>query len=162
MHPRGGILAGLVLSAAIVAGQTAQKPPDLSGIWQVMNTANWDIQGHAAAAGAYPQLGAIGAIPPGLGVVEGGEIPYLPEAAARKKENSANRWIADPEIKCYLPGVPRATYMPYPFQIVQSQKTILFSYEYASAVRIVNMESAKEAPASLNEPGGGTVPLKLT
>jgi hypothetical protein len=128
------------------APRTATGQPDLSGIWQVMNTANWDIQGHAASAGSVPQLGAIGAIPPGLGVVDGDEIPYLPAAAAKKKENLANRWTADPEIKCYLPGVPRATYMPYPFEIVQSQKTILFSYQYAGAVRIVNMEEPKPAP----------------
>ncbi len=128
------------------APRTADGKPNLSGIWQAMNTANWDIQGHAAAAGPLPQLGAIGAIPPGLGIVEGDELPYLPEAAAKRKENFANRLTLDPEVKCYLPGVPRATYMPYPFQIVQSQKTILFSYEYASAVRTVNMEKATAAP----------------
>jgi hypothetical protein len=128
------------------APRTADGKPNLSGIWQALNTANWDIQGHAAAAGPLPQMGAIGAIPPGLGVVEGDDLPYLPEAAAKKKENLANRWTADPEVKCYLPGVPRATYMAFPFQIVQSAKTILFSYEYASAVRTVNMETAKAAP----------------
>jgi hypothetical protein len=128
------------------APRTADGKPNLSGIWQTLNTANWDIQGHAAAAGPLPQMGAIGAIPPGLGVVEGDDLPYLPEAAAKKKENLANRWTADPEVKCYLPGVPRATYMAFPFQIVQSAKAILFSYEYASAVRTVNMETAKAAP----------------
>jgi hypothetical protein len=146
MNPRAGIWAGFLLAAGVAAAQAPHKPPDLSGIWQVMNTANWDIQGHPASGGALPQLGAIGAIPAGLGVVEGDEIPYLSEALAKKKENFANRWTADPEIRCYLPGVPRATYMPYPFQIVQSKNTILFSYEYASAVRLVNMESVKEAP----------------
>jgi hypothetical protein len=128
------------------APRTADGKPNLSGIWQALNTANWDIQGHAAAAGPLPQMGAIGAIPPGLSVVEGDELPYLPEAAAKKKENLANRWTSDPEVKCYLPGVPRATYMAFPFQIVQSAKTILFSYEFASAVRTVNMETAQEAP----------------
>ncbi len=131
---------------AYKAPRTASGKPDLNGIWQVLNTANWDIQGHAAAAGPLPQLGAIGAIPPGLGVVEGDELPYLPAAAAKKKANFANRWTADPEVKCYLPGVPRATYMPYPFQIVQSQNTILFAYEYAGAVRTVNMQAAPVAP----------------
>ncbi len=82
----------------------------------------------------------------GLGVVEGEEIPYLPEALAKKKENFANRLTLDPEVKCYLPGVPRATYMPYPFQIVQSKKYTLISYEYASAVRTINMENHKKAP----------------
>jgi hypothetical protein len=79
-------------------------------------------------------------------VVEGDEIPYLPAAAAKQKENFANRLSLDPEAKCYLPGVPRATYMPYPFQIVQSEKVILISYEYASAVRTINMDTAKKAP----------------
>jgi len=125
--------------------RTADGRPNLSGVWQAMNTANWDIQGHAAAAGPLPQLGALGAIPPGFGIVEG-DLPYLPEAAAKKKENFANRLTLDPEVKCFLPGVPRATYMPYPFQIVQSRNTILFSYEYASAVRTVNMEKAPPAP----------------
>ncbi len=91
-------------------------------------------------------LGATGAMPPGLGVVEGGELPYLPEAAAKKKDNFAHRLELDPEVKCYLPGVPRATYMPYPFQIVQSARHILISYEYASAARVVNMENPKKAP----------------
>jgi len=133
-------------NAAYKAPRTADGKPNLSGIWQALNTANWDIQGHAAAAGPMPQLGAIGAIPPGLGVVAGEEIPYLPAAAAKKKQNLANRFTIDPEVKCYLPGVPRATYMPYPFQIVQSDDTILFSYEYASAVRTVNMKKATPAP----------------
>jgi len=85
-------------------------------------------------------------VPPGLGVIEGDELPYLPEAAAKQKQNFANRLALDPEAKCYLPGVPRAAYMPYPFQIVQSEKYILISYEYASAVRTINMEGHKKAP----------------
>jgi hypothetical protein len=150
MHARA---FALLIAAAMARAQPGYPPPrdaagkpDLSGIWQVMNTADWNLEGHAASAGNLPQLGAIGAIPPGESVVEGGTIPYLAEAAARRKQNFANRWTADPEIKCYLPGVPRATYLPYPFQIVQSQKTILFSYEYAGAARIVNMDSNKQAP----------------
>jgi hypothetical protein len=154
MIARGSAFAGWLVAAALAAAQTpaykaprtAGGKPDLNGIWQVLNTANWDIQGHPAAAGPLPQLGAIGAVPAGLGVVEGGDLPYLPEAAAKKKDNFANRMALDPEIKCYLPGVPRATYMPYPFQIVQSRNTILFAYEYASAVRTVNLETSKPAP----------------
>ena len=67
-------------------------------------------------------LGAVGSVPPGMGVVEGGAIPYKPEALAKKKENQENWLERDPEIKCYLPGVPRATYMPHPFQILQSRE----------------------------------------
>src|SRR6185369_14252297 len=129
-----------------LAASAAAQTRDLNGIWQALNTANWDIRGHAAAPGPLSQLGAIGAVPPGLGVIEGDELPYLPEAAAKQKENFANRLSLDPEAKCYLPGVPRATYMPYPFQIVQSDKVILISYEYASAVRTINMDTPKKAP----------------
>src|SRR5260370_37138214 len=141
-----GVMPTASGAEASKAPRAADGKPDLNGIWQTLNTANWDIQEHAARPGLVVALGAAGAVPAGPGVVEGDEIPYLPAAVAKKKENFENRLTADPEIKCYLPGVPRATYMPYPFQIVHSQKTILFAYEYASAVRIVNMESAKEAP----------------
>ncbi len=125
--------------------RTADGHPNLNGIWQAMNTANWDLQTHGAAAGP-PMLGAIGAIPPGLGVVDGGEIPYLPAALAQKKVNFEKRWSTDPEVKCYLPGVPRATYMPYPFQILQSTNTIMMAYEYAGAVRTINMGKPTESP----------------
>jgi hypothetical protein len=119
----------------------------LNGIWETFSTANWDLQDHAPEAPPLWQTGAIGAAPAGFGVVPGNEIPYLPAAAAKKKENFANRAKLDPEAKCYLPGVPRATYMPHPFQIVQSPKDILFVYEFASANRLVNMGKPKEAGA---------------
>ena len=79
-------------------------------------------------------------------MVEGNDIPYLPAAAAKKKENAAKWLTADPEIKCYLPGVPRATYMPFPFQIVQTPKYILIAYEFASASRTIEMNSKSESP----------------
>src|SRR5579862_5501022 len=108
-------------SALVVAAQppdtklprTADGKPDLNGIWQALNTANLDLQAHGSAPG-IPSLGAIGAIPPGESVVEGGAIPYLPAAAAKRNENNKHRWTDDPEIKCFMPGIPRATYMPYP------------------------------------------------
>lgn len=121
--------------------------PNLNGIWQALNTANYDLQAHAAAPSPVLAMGATGAIPPGPGVVEGDEIPYLPAALAKKKENAANWLSRDPEVKCYMPGVPRATYMPYPFQIVQSPTTILIAYEYASASRSIPIGPRKqEAP----------------
>jgi hypothetical protein len=132
---------------AYKAPRTADGKPDLNGIWQALNTANWDIQEHAARPGQAVALGAVGAVPAGLGVVEGDEIPYLPAAAAQKKVNFENRLTADPEIKCYLPGVPRATYMPYPFQIVQTPKSILIAYEYAGATRAIAMDKAPPNPA---------------
>jgi len=103
-------MTAVVALALPAAGQVRRTPdgkPNLNGIWQVLTTANWDLQGHAAAAGPMIPLGAIGAMPPGQGVVEGEEIPYKPEALATKKANFADRLKLDPEVKCYLPGVPR-------------------------------------------------------
>jgi hypothetical protein len=146
---RGVHAIALFLTFAAIPA-TAQKPkakPNLNGIWETLGTPNWDLQDHAAEPGPLWQTGAIGAAPGGLGVVVGNDIPYLPEAVAKKKENFANRAKLDPEAKCYLPGVPRAAYMPYPFQIVQSPNDILFVYEFASANRLINMGKAKEAGA---------------
>jgi hypothetical protein len=147
-------IAGLLTSYLPLSGQSqpnrprlADGKPNLNGIWQVMNTANWDIQTHEAKAGPVVSLGAAFAVPPGLGVVEGEEIPYRPEALAKKKENAENWMTRDPEVKCYMPGIPRATYMPYPFQIVQSQDTILMAYEFASASRVIRMNSKEKSPA---------------
>ena len=112
-----------------------------------MNTANWDIQAHPAKAGPIVALGAAFAVPPGPGVVEGNEIPYKPEAAAKKRENADNWLSRDPEIKCFMPGIPRATYMPYPFQIVQSTNTILMAYEFTTASRVIRMNSKEQSPA---------------
>ncbi|HSP70338.1 MAG TPA: hypothetical protein VLN48_21585 [Bryobacteraceae bacterium] len=119
--------------------------PNFNGVWQAITTANWDIQDHSAAAGPFWQLGAIGAIPAGQGIVEGNEIPYTPAGLAKKKQNKANWPAEDPEAKCYMPGIPRANYMPFPFQIIQSNKDILMAYEYASANRLINMGKPVEA-----------------
>jgi hypothetical protein len=119
--------------------------PNFTGLWQALGTADWDIRDHSAQPGPSYQLGAIGAIPAGQGIVEGGEIPYKPEAAAKQKENFKNRLTLDPEVKCYMPGVPRATYMPFPFQIIQSQRDIAIAYEYATANRVINMGKPREA-----------------
>ncbi|HEY6393757.1 MAG TPA: hypothetical protein VIX89_20915 [Bryobacteraceae bacterium] len=126
--------------------QATARKADLNGIWQALNTANWDLETHGSGPPVLPALGAAGAIPPGLGVVEGGPIPYLPAALARKAENFRNRLSADPETKCYLPGVPRANYMPYPFQIVQSDGDILIAYEFAGAVRTIYMKDPGPSP----------------
>jgi hypothetical protein len=160
--------AMLAVEAMPVAGQTppyraprsADGKPDLNGIWQALNEANFDIQAHmarpalavrpgpygAVAAPPVLALGAVGSVPPGLGVVEGDEIPYQPAALARKKENQKNWLTADPEIKCYLPGVPRATYMPYPFQIFQSASALFIAYEYDGAVRNIYLKDPGPAP----------------
>ena len=127
------------------APRAGDGKPNLNGIWQALNEANWDLEPHAAAQGPAA-LGAQFSIPAGIGVVEGGAIPYKPEALAKKKENSANRLKLDPEIKCYMGGVPRSNYMPYPFQIIQGAGTIMMAYEYAGAVRTINMGKPTEAP----------------
>ena len=124
---------------AYQAPRAADGKPDLNGIWQALGTAHWDVEGHAARPGPVVALGALGAIPGGLGVVEGGEIPYQPWAAAQRQENLDNWLTADPAVKCYMPGVPRATYMPFPFQLVQTPEYILIAYEFASASRVVYM-----------------------
>jgi hypothetical protein len=157
---RGAAPAGQGAGRGAAAGRIPRNSwdnhPNLNGVWQALNTANWDLQDHGAAPGQFYQLGAIGAVPPGQTVVvencppgspkDCGEIPYLPAAAEQKRKNYVNRLTEDPEVKCYLPGIPRATYVGYPFQIVQSPKNILMAYEYASANRVVNMEKPTEAP----------------
>jgi hypothetical protein len=132
--------------ASFSGARTPDGKPNLNGIWQALNTANWDIQDHAARQGPMIALGAAFSVPGGQGVVEGNEIPYQPAAAAQKIENLNNWLTLDPEIKCYLPGVPRATYMPYPFQIVQTPTLILMAYEFASATRTIYMNSEEESP----------------
>ena len=134
-------------TAAYKAPRTPDGKPNLNGIWQALNSANWDVEAHSAAPSVVRELGATGAVPGGLGIVEGGELPYRPEALAKKKENYTNRLKFDPEVKCYLPGVPRATYMPFPFQIIQSPKYIMIVHEYATAVRTIYMDHHTEAPA---------------
>jgi hypothetical protein len=164
------IVAGAVLAAGAMPAAGQSPPyrapraeggkPDLNGIWQALNEANYDLEGHNARPamalrpgpyGPVPAapvlaLGAVGAVPPSLGVVEGGEIPYKPEALNQKKENQEN-WLArDPEIKCYLPGVPRATYIPQPFRILQSASQIFIAYQYAGAVRNIYLKDPGAAP----------------
>jgi hypothetical protein len=144
--------------------RTADGKPNLNGIWQAMNTANWDLLAHTirpavAQPGVYPNhpvlaapvvaLGSVGGVPPGPGVVEGNEIPYTPEAAARQKEN-AERWLdRDPEVRCYMPGIPRAMYMPYPFQITQGTNKIQMVFAYVKASRTIFLDAAPRPPADM-------------
>jgi hypothetical protein len=168
--------AAVALPSLVVRSTAGQRPapayrptrtvdgkPNLDGIWQALNTANWDIQTHAArpalavVPGAGPSdhvpaapalaLGAMAGVPGGLGVVEGNEIPYQTWAAAKKKENFEHALTRDPEVKCFMPGVPRATYMPYPFQIVQSTNKIMMVYEFRAASRTIHLDRVEAAPA---------------
>ena len=146
--------------AAYRAPRTADGKPDLNGIWQALNEANYDLETHMARpamslragpygpvpAAAVLALGAVGSVPPGVGVVDGGTIPYKPAALTKKKENQ-DKWLErDPEIKCYLPGVPRATYIPQPFQIFQSASAFFIAYQYAGAVRNVYLKDPGPPP----------------
>jgi hypothetical protein len=143
-----------IVGAVPISGQAQSRPitrpaaakPDLSGIWQAMTSANWDIQAHIAHRSPVVAGGAAFGAPAGPGIVEGNEIPYTPAAAAKQKENAEN-WLArDPEVKCYMPGVPRMMYMPYPISIVQGSDTILMASEFASASRTIRMNSQEKSP----------------
>jgi hypothetical protein len=132
--------ATTVTQPARIAGH-----PNINGIYQAMTNAYWNLEDHPAQATEFWQLGAIGAIPPGMSIVDGGTIPYKPAALKQRDENRKGWPKNDPEAKCYMPGIPRANYMPYPFQIVQGDKDILFVYEFASANRLVHMLKHTEA-----------------
>jgi hypothetical protein len=153
------MLAAIAAGAAAIAAYAtldvgaAENPakiggkPNMNGIWQAIGSAYWNLEDHSAAGlSNFSQLGAIAAMPAGQSVVEGGTIPYKPEALAQREENRKGWPKTDPEAKCYMPGIPRATYMPYPFQIVQGDGDILFVYEFASANRVVHMAKHEESP----------------
>ena len=143
----GAFLAALlVITARPAAAQAPAAPrtsdgkPNLQGIWQVLNTAAWDIQDHPA------QLG----VPAGQGIVDGNDIPYLPAALAKKRANFENRATADPESKGYLPGVPRIMYMPFPFQILQTPDQIVMVFEYDRGVRNIFTNGTPHPRGPLN------------
>ncbi len=142
--------------------RTIDGKPDFSGIWQANSSAHWDLLSHDARpivgqSGAYPDvpvlaapvvaLGTIGWVRADVGVVEGDEIPYLPWAAARQQENLANALDRDPEIRCYLPGVPRAMYMPHKFQIIQGTTKVLMAFEFRNADRTIHLDDVALYPA---------------
>ena len=165
------ITAIVSVSVTRITGQssrparTSDGKPNLSGVWQVINEANWDLQAHDARPGAVTQkgvypyaysevpaapviaLGAAAIVPGSIGVVQGdAQIPYTPAAAMTKAENAAH-WIdRDPELKCYLPGIPRATYMPNRFQIVQSTSKIQMIYTFSNAARTIHLDQVAGPP----------------
>ena len=168
-------VAGGIFTVSIgrLAGQTnrPERPeriegrPNFSGIWQANNEANWDLESHAARPamitqpGVYPYeyarlpappvvaLGAVASVPGSLGVVQGdGRIPYTPEALVRKQENVENWVDRDPEIRCFLPGIPRAMYMPHPFEITQSTNKIHMAFAYTATARTIHMDEVEEPP----------------
>ena len=152
-------IAGQAKPSSAGISRTEDKRPNLNGIWQAFNTANWDILAHEAQAAPRPAImGAWGAQPGGMGIVEGNELPYRPEALEKKRRNFENRMTVkvandptrydtgDPELQCYRPGVPRANYMPFPFQIFQNREQIMIVYEYKWSVRWIYMDTKSEAP----------------
>jgi hypothetical protein len=143
------LLAAAYMTGAVaeIVPERIEGRPNINGVWQALGSAHWNVEGHSAEAlPEFWRLGAIGAIPAGRSVVQGETIPYLPAALAQRNENRAAWPASDPEAKCYQPGIPRATYMPYPFRIVQGVGDILFAYEFASANRVVHMGEYVESP----------------
>ncbi len=176
----GNGLVGALIVAAILSDygcaaqstdipRTAAGKPDMNGIWQALGNAHWDIEPHLARPALAMQpgpvvpvpaaevlaFGAVGSVPSGQGVVVGGEIPYLPEALAVRDENRENWVDRDPEIKCYLPGVPRGNYMQHGFQVFQSESKFFMAYEYAGAVRDIYFEDP--GPAQIDSWMGQSV-----
>jgi hypothetical protein len=167
------VSAVISVSMTRTSGQSAQaaRParvagkPNFGGVWQALNEAHWDLQAHEARAGMVTQkgvydyeyakvpaapvlaLGAAAGVPASLGVVQGdGQIPYKPEAALIKQQNGEN-WIdRDPELKCYLPGIPRAMYMPYPFSITQGTDKIHMTYAFSNAGRVIHLNKVEGPP----------------
>jgi len=125
--------------SAYAPPRTPDGKPDLQGLWQVLNTATWNVLDHIAEEG----------VPAGQSVVEGNEIPYQPGAAAQRLENFKKRRTEDPLTKCYLPGVPRLTYMPFPFQISQTPQYLGITSEYAHAARIIYTDGSPHPEGTL-------------
>ena len=131
MRARVAIVLVLLACGAQASAQRYQPPhtpdgrPDLQGVWQALNTAVWNIQDHSAELG----------VPAGQGIVEGNELPYRPEALKQREANRKNRATADPEAKCWMVGVPRIMYMPFPIEIVQTPTQVTILSEYAHTVR---------------------------
>lgn len=186
------VAGSLLLSTTLVFGADASykaprgpdgKHPDLNGIWQAMNEAHWDVERHMARAGiqlregpmgplpavSVLHMGAVASVPPGIGVIKGGgRIPYTEAALKIRQENAADWANRDPEVKCYLPGIPRATYMPQPFQIFQNKQDIFMAYQYAGANRDVLMKDPGPAPVdswmgqSFGQWQGDTLVIEVT
>ena len=158
-YVRIGLMALVAVAEASAQTQTGAVPrnkwdgkPNLNGIWQVLSTANWDLEAHEGGPSPVATMGVWGARLPGMSVVVGGTIPYKPEALAKRDENRKNAITGkfgrdpntDPELNCFLPGVPRATYLPHPFQILQSPGRMWMVYQYSYARREIFMDGKKE------------------
>jgi hypothetical protein len=131
--------AALLATGAAAQQRASSGPGDLQGIWEARNTAAGDLQDHGSSLGIAAGRSVI-VDPPD------GKIPYQPWAAAKREENNKNRATADPLSKCYLAGVPRVTYLPFPFQIFQTPKFVAIAYEYDHGTRTVYLDGSKHLP----------------
>jgi hypothetical protein len=113
------ILAVLFIAAG---GRAA----DLRGVWMAENNADTSLERTHVIVD-----------PPA------GKIPYRPEAIARRKENFANRATADPETRCFQPGVPRAVYVRSPFQVFQNDRAVYIVYQDVHAYRIIYLDGSR-------------------
>lgn len=149
----GLLLAFLAVDAMAQSGPEPERindRPNLNGIWQALGTAYWNLEAHSMEAlPAIWQLGAFAGVPAGQSYVVGGTIPYLPEALVQRDANKAAWPAADPVVSCFMPGIPRATYMPFPFQIIQGDQDLLFAYSFATSNRVIHMTEVDEAPIDM-------------
>src|SRR5688572_30270655 len=78
--------SGTASRPARIAGQ-----PNINGIWQAMNSANWNLEAHSAEGlKEFWAPGPLAAIPAAKSVIDGaGKIPYNPEPLAQRDENRA-------------------------------------------------------------------------
>ena len=120
--------------------RAASAQPDLQGVWRAWNLAKYDLEDHGAKPG----------VPAGRGFVvdpADGRIPYQPAALEKRRQNYENTKNPDPWknadrfVKCYLPGIPRMTYLGWPFQIIQTADYVTFVYEWAHKKRVVPLHA---------------------
>ena len=116
--------------------RSAEQTPDLSGFWQAVGDYHRNIEPHAAV---HAQRDTAGSTTRRSSITEAGEIPYTAAAREQQRENALHWAERDPAIRCNAPGIPRATYMPYAFQIEQNEDHITFAYGFAEARRMVHM-----------------------
>lgn len=144
--------AGASQAQQLTHPSTISGHPNFNGIWQALNTAYWNLEGHSMEAYTkdpkeFWRLGAIAVIPAGQSMLKGGgTIPYLPEALKKRDDNRSKWPEADPEAKCYMPGIPRATYLNAPFQIFEGDGDLLMVYPFAATNRIIHMKDHSDLP----------------
>jgi hypothetical protein len=138
----------LIATAPLVAQAAPERiprlpsgKPDFSGIWQTTSAADYDLEPHSARKDA----------PPGVGIVEGGAIPYLPAALEKKKKNFANRLTNDPRLKCWTLGTPRGIYYPEPFQIFQRDRDLTVVFQFGQSVRTIHTNNTRHPIETDNE-----------